>query len=149
MSQHACILTAKGMTILEVMLDHYLGIDDPMASRIRRKTEAALIVFPDDVPANVATLSSRVVFSVDRRERDTRILSQDSMNGLVSLFLPITTFRGLALLGLTEGQEFSYPDQDGLMETICLEKVLYQPETAGRERGVFSEDAVQPSGRSL
>ena len=122
MSQDACVLTTKDLTILEVMLDRCLGIDDPMAPLLRRKI------------GNVATLSSRVLFSIDGRDPDTRILSHDRMNGSVGMFLPITTFSGLALLGLTVGQAFSYPGHDGLGETVRLDDVLYQPETAKRER---------------
>ncbi len=46
------------------------------------------------------------------------------MTSPIGLFLPITTFRGLALIGLSEGHEFSLPGQDGLEETVLLEKVL-------------------------
>ena len=134
MSQDACVLTTKDLTILEVMLDRCLGIDDPMAPLLRRKIDSALVVFRDDVPGNVATLSSRVLFRIDGRDPDTRILSHDRMNGSVGMFLPITTFSGLALLGLTVGQAFSYPGHDGLGETVRLDDVLYQPETAKRER---------------
>lgn len=149
MSHDACILTTKDLTILEVMLDRCLGRDDPMAPILRRKINAAQIVFRDDVPADVATLSSRVVFSVDGRDPDTRIISPDRMTSPIGLFLPITTFRGLALLGLAEGQEFSLPGQDGELETVRLEKVLYQPEAARREKEVFDRTSVAPPSKPV
>jgi len=134
MSHDACTLTTKDFTILEVMLDRCLGRDDPMAPLLKRKIDAALVVFRDDVPANVATMSSRVTFSVDGAEPDTRVISHDRMTSPIGLFLPVTTLRGLALLGLAEGQEFKLPGQDGVEETVRLEKVLYQPESARREK---------------
>jgi regulator of nucleoside diphosphate kinase len=134
MSHDACILTTKDLTILEVMLDRCLGMDDPMAPLLRRKINTAQVVFRDDVPADVATLSSRVVFSVDGRGPDTRIISHDRMTSPIGLFLPITTFRGLALLGQSEGQEFRLPGQDGREESVRLDQVLYQPEAARREK---------------
>jgi regulator of nucleoside diphosphate kinase len=100
MPTETCILTTKDFTILEVMRERCLGRDDPLAPILKRKIESALVVFRDDVRVNVATLSSRVAFRVDGREPDTRILSHDRMNGSAGLFLPITTPRGLALLGL-------------------------------------------------
>lgn len=137
MSHDGCILTTKDLTILEVMLDRCLGRDDPMAPLLRRKIDGAEIVFRDDVPSDVATLSSRVVFSVDGREPDTRVISHDRMNSPTGLFLPVTTLRGLALLGLSEGQSFSLRGLDQALETVRLERVLYQPEAARREKAIF------------
>jgi regulator of nucleoside diphosphate kinase len=129
-----CILTTKDFTILEVMRDRCLGRDDALAPMLKRKIETALVVFRDDVPVNVATLSSRVTFSVDGRDPDTRVISHDRMTSPIGMFLPITTLRGLALLGLAEGQDFVLTDRDGVEERILLEKVHYQPEAARREK---------------
>lgn len=134
MSNETCILTTKDFTIIEVMRDRCLGRDDPLAPILKRKIESALVVFRDDVPEHVATLSSRVSFSVDGRDADTRVLSHDRMNAPVGMFLPITTQRGLALLGLAEGQEFRFTGAEGVEERILLEKVHYQPEAARREK---------------
>ena len=67
MSMDRCILTTKDFTILEVMLDRSLGRDDPLVPILRRKLNAATVVLRDDVPPTVATLSSRVSFSVAGR----------------------------------------------------------------------------------
>lgn len=134
MPQEACILTSKDLTILEVMLDRCLGRDDPMAPLLRRKIASAQVVFSDDVPPDAATLNSRVSFSVDGREADSRILSQGGANSPVGLYLPVTSVRGLALLGLVEGQAFRLAGPGGTQERIVLEKVLYQPEAAKREK---------------
>ena len=134
MSTETCILTTKDFTILEIMRDRCLGRDDPLAPILKRKIESALVVFREDVPVNVATLSSRVTFTVDGREPDTRVISHDRMTSPVGLFLSITTARGLALLGLTENQAFILTNNDGLDERILLEKVQYQPEASKREK---------------
>ena len=143
MSMDRCILTTKDFTILEVMLDRCLGRDDPLVPILRRKLEAATVVMRDDVPASVATLSSRVTFSVDGRPSDTRVLSHDRMNS-PGVFLPITTARGLALLGLSEGQRFQLRGRGGAEEDVLLESVLYQPEAARRRK----EEPLQPVLRS-
>ena len=84
MSQETCILTTKDLTILEVMLARCLGREDPMAPLLRRKIDSATVVFSDDVPPDVATLNSRVNFSVDGRS-DSRILAQGVAGGSVGL----------------------------------------------------------------
>lgn len=134
MSKETCILTTKDFTILEVMRDQGPGHYDALAPLLKRKIDAALVVFREDVPEDVATLSSRITFRVDGRDPDTRVLTHDRMASPVGLFLSITTLRGLALLGLAEGQGLRVPGRDGVEETIVLEKVHYQPEAARRQR---------------
>jgi len=129
-----CTLTTKDFTILEVMRDRHGGTDDPLGRILKRKIESAVVVFRQDIPADVATLSSRVTFSVDGRDPDTRVLSHEQMTSAVGMFLPITTPRGLALLGLAEGQHFLLTDHEGRVERVVLEKVQYQPEAARREK---------------
>ncbi len=135
MSKETCILSTKDFTILEVMRDRCLGRDDPLTTLLNKKIASALVMFSDDVPENVATLNSRVAYSVNGDEPDTRVISHSRLhNAPVGMYLPITTLRGLALLGLSEGQEFALDKGDGTEDRIVLEKVQYQPETVRRER---------------
>lgn len=127
-----CLLTTKDFTILEVMLDRRLGSDTALAPLLRRKLDHAVVVFRDDIPADVVTLNSRVSYRVGDQGPDTRIISHDELRGLVGFTLPITHPRGLALLGLTEGGSITIPAADGAAETLCVEKILFQPEAAGR-----------------
>lgn len=137
MSTENCILTTKDFTILEVMRDRRVGTDDPLTPMLERKLAAAAVMFREDVPADVATLSSRVMFSVDGRDPDTRVISHDKMAASIGMFLPITTLRGLALLGLREGQTCRVKTREGRTEEVRLDKVQYQPEAAKREREVL------------
>lgn len=143
-----CTLTTKDFTILEVMLDRSLDPADAMTALLRRKLDSAIVVFRDDVPPQVATLSSRVSFSVDGGEPDSRILSHDRMSSPVGLYLPITARRGLALLGLTEGQVVRITNHDGAQESIQLHQVLYQPEAARREKQAMARQAAPQLRRS-
>jgi regulator of nucleoside diphosphate kinase len=149
MPHDACILTTKDFTILEVMLDRCLGRDDPMRALLRRKIESATVVFRDDVSPDVATLSSRVTFRVDGREPDTRVISHDRMTSPIGLFLPITNPRGLALLGLSAGQEFRLTRPDGSEECVLLDAVLYQPEAARREKEAMARLETPAARRSM
>jgi regulator of nucleoside diphosphate kinase len=89
-----------------------------------------------------------VTFSVDGREPDTRIHSHDRLSSPPGIFLPITTARGLALLGLCAGQALSLPKPDGGEERIVLEAVLYQPEAAKREKDLLARLATPAARRA-
>jgi regulator of nucleoside diphosphate kinase len=149
MSDETCILTTKDLTILEVMLDRCLGRDDTLAPVLERKINSALIMIRDDVPENVATLSSRVTFSVDGKPAETRIISHEPMTSPTGMFLPVTSPRGLALLGLVEGQEFRLAGRDGGEERILLEKILYQPEAARRATQAAAKMAPPRPGQPV
>jgi regulator of nucleoside diphosphate kinase len=128
----SCQLTTKDYTILEVMQErHPRG--DVLSVILQRKISSAVVMFREDIPATVVTLSSRVAYRVNDGPAETRIVAHDEMRGLVGMLLPITNPRGLALLGLAEGQSMSIPTAGGL-ETLTVHEVVYQPEAARRER---------------
>jgi regulator of nucleoside diphosphate kinase len=147
MQNEACMLTTKDFTILEVMFDRCLEREGPMAVLLRRKINAATVVFRDDIPPSIATLSSRVTYRVDAAAPESRVLSHDVMASPVGLFLPITTLMGLALLGLSEGQEIRI-DTPEKPRRVHLEAVLYQPEAARREREAMARLATPEMRRS-
>jgi regulator of nucleoside diphosphate kinase len=70
MSTENCILSTKDFTILEFMRDRRVGTDDPLSPILEQKLLSATVMFREDIPADVATLSSRVTFSVDGRDPD-------------------------------------------------------------------------------
>lgn len=143
MPSETCILTIRDFAMLEGLSDGRLSGNDPLVPILRRKIDRARVVFRADVPANVATLSSRVTFSVDGRDPETGVLSRDRMAAGADRFVPISTPRGLALLGLAEGQEFVITNGEGSEERIRLETVEYQPEAARRAK----EDSGAPAQR--
>ena len=106
MPNNPCMLTTKDYTILEVMLERCLGLDDPMRPILQQKLHNAVVVFADDIPATVVTLNSRVAYRVNGGPAETRIVAHDDVRGLVGRVISITIPRGLALLGLAEGQSF-------------------------------------------
>ncbi len=134
MSKDNIILTTKDFTILEAMCENPRVRQDALVPHIRRKLDAAIVVFREDLPKEVASVNSRVTFRLDGGVSDTRVLSTGQIEAPVGMFLPITTVRGLALLGLSEGQTVVLENTDGRKERIVLDKVEYQPEAAQRER---------------
>ncbi|MER9444163.1 hypothetical protein NKI79_22825 [Mesorhizobium sp. M0340] len=100
----SCQLTTKDYTILEVMQERRPARGDAFSTILQRKISSAVVMFREDIPATVVTLSTRVAYRVNDGPAETRIVAHDEMRGLVGMLLPITNPRGLALLGLAEGQ---------------------------------------------
>ena len=90
------------------------------------------VVAPQDVPANVVTMNARVLIviapAVEAMEI-TLVYPHDFRGdkGQVNVIAPI----GAAILGLAEGQEIEWPQPDGHLMKVKIEKVLYQPEREG------------------
>ncbi|MDX8502993.1 nucleoside-diphosphate kinase [Mesorhizobium sp. VK4C] len=149
----SCQLTTKDYTILEVIRERRPILDETFSTILQRKISRAVVMFREDIPANVVTLSSRVAYRVNDSPAETRIVAHDRMRGLVGMLLPITNPRGLALLGLAEGQSISIPTADGRLETLTVHEVVYQPEAARRERlklaGVAAPGSFRPGGPGL
>ena len=143
----SCQLTTKDYTILEVMQERRPARGDAFSAILQRKISSAVVVFREDIPATVVTLSTRVAYRVNDGSAETRIVAHDEMRGLVGMLLPITNPRGLALLGLAEGQSMSIPTADGGLETLTVHEVVYQPEAARRERLKLAGGAAPGSWR--
>ncbi|MER9670507.1 nucleoside-diphosphate kinase [Mesorhizobium sp. M0203] len=149
----SCQLTTKDYTILEVMRERHPARSETFSDILQRKISSAVVVFREDIPATVVTLSSRVAYRVSDGPAEIRIVAHDEMRGLVGMLLPITNPRGLALHGLAEGQSMSIPTADGGLETLTVQEVVYQPEAARRERlklaGGVEPGSSRPDGPVL
>jgi regulator of nucleoside diphosphate kinase len=150
---HPCQLTAKDHSILEMLLARSVGHDETYLQLLRRKLSAARIVFEDAIGPQVATINSRVDFTVDGSFADNRILIHGKDNIFPGLTLPITTLRGLALLGMTAGETITIERADGRTEALRLEWVSHQPEASRKEalypplHGGTAADLQQPQAK--
>lgn len=131
-----CVLTAKDFTILEVLLDRRINEDESFLRLLGQKLSAATVVFHEDISRQVATINSRVDFTVDGQFPDNRILVHGGEDAYPGLCLSITTLRGLALLGLTAGETIAVGRSDDRTENISLDAVSYQPEAADRRKRI-------------
>jgi regulator of nucleoside diphosphate kinase len=127
-----CELTSKDHAILEVMHERSSALGEPIAPMLREKLAGARVVLRDEVHPDVVTLNSRVLFNVDGGVKQTRIVVQGELRALVGMTIPLATPLGIALLGLSPGQAATIERADGTLETVHLERVLYQPEAAKR-----------------
>jgi len=142
-----CHLTAKDFSILEVILQSGVNNDEAYLRLLRRKLSTATVLFQDDIDPQVATIDSLVDFTIDGRLSENRILVNESKEASTGMTLPITTLRGLALLGLTAGDAIVVERADGGHEEIRLNMVTFQPEADRRERSLQQADAETASDR--
>ncbi|MDA3936629.1 MAG: nucleoside diphosphate kinase regulator [Actinomycetota bacterium] len=108
------------------------GTDDRTDLRdLREELERAAVVSSKEIPPNVVTMNSRVLFrDVDTSEEMTYSLvfpkDADVESGSISILAPV----GTAILGYAEGDVVEWPVPSG-RRRISIEKILYQPEAAG------------------
>ncbi|HWW48660.1 MAG TPA: GreA/GreB family elongation factor [Xanthobacteraceae bacterium] len=115
-----------------------VGTTEPLASvdLLTRSLEEARIVRPAEMPRNVATLNSRVVYRANGPDGVPEISTVTLVNpheanpqlGRASVLSPV----GSALMGLAEGQSIDWPDETGATTHYTLMRVVFQPEAAGR-----------------
>ena len=92
----------------------------------------ARVVQPDEVPANIVTMNSRVLFEdVRTGERGTVTIvfpaDTDVSTRRISILSPV----GAALIGESQGAEVELPVPHGQTRRIRILEVLYQPEAQG------------------
>jgi regulator of nucleoside diphosphate kinase len=75
-----------------------------------------------------------VVFSVDGRTAEECVLVHPDGHTLPGWSLPVTTPRGLAMLGLRAGSKAKAERLGGSTESIDILSVAYQPDEAARQR---------------
>lgn len=136
-----CQLTVKDFQVCQTMLERLASRGSPLAALLQEKIETCTVVDPEHVDPLVVTLNSRVEYEIDEAPPETRIIVQSEFrHGLVGMTLPITTARGLALLGLRQGQSRRFAEGGG-MRRLLVRRLLYQPEARR-----FLREKVRPSG---
>lgn len=123
-------ITEKDMERLEPMVAG--ARNHPNIRRLREELERAVIVPSAEIPADVVTMNSRVVFRELETGEETEATlvypSQADVNQRrISILAPV----GAALLGLSAGDEIQWPLPSGKKRTYKIISILYQPEAAG------------------
>ena len=124
-------ITEKDMERLEPMVAG--AGNHPNIRRLREELERAVIVPSAEIPADVVTMNSRVVFRELETGEETEATlvypSQADVNQRrISILAPV----GAALLGLSAGDEIQWPLPSGKTRTYKIISVLFQPEAEGR-----------------
>jgi len=116
---------------LIAVAEEFGGHDREDLESLGEELDKAEIVSPENVPADVVTMNSKVVL----RDLDTskemiyRLVFPSDANidaGAISVLAPV----GTAILGYAKGDVVEWPVPSGVCR-IRIEDVLYQPEAAG------------------
>ena len=100
---------------------------------LEKELERAHVVESQDVSSDVVTMNSRVQFRMesDGLSRTHSLVypgEADLLNGRLSILTPV----GVALLGLSVGQTMPWENRAGAMNTLKIDRILYQPEADSR-----------------
>ena len=131
MNKPHIIISEQDLHRLETMLEHQDKFTATM-ELLEEELARAEVVAPKDVPNNVVSMNARVLITIAPATESTEITlvyphDFNGDKGQVNIIAPI----GTAILGLAEGQEIEWPQPDGQIMKVKIEKVLYQPEREG------------------
>lgn len=128
-----CQLTTSDHTTLQSMLERYRGPRGPYLQLLEQKVRDSSICFRADVPPDVVTIDTRLAYLVDGvRKGPHQLVHGDDAESLPPFALSIRTVRGLALLGLAEGDSIVVELGADIRETLTVEEILSRPQ-AGTE----------------
>ena len=125
------IISEQDLNRLETMLEHQTVLT-PTMKHLEDELARAEVVEPQKVPSDVVTMNAKVLITIAPATESTEITlvyphDFKGEKGQVNIIAPI----GAAILGLAEGQVIEWPQPDGHMMKVKIEKVLYQPEREG------------------
>lgn len=102
-----------------------------VADFLEGELQRAKVVHPDEVPADVVTMDTKVRFRSGSNERTVTLVypeQADILKGLLSILTPV----GVALLGVAVGDSMLWRGLDGETRMLTVQEVVFQPEAAGR-----------------
>lgn len=116
---------------LESLLEKHTA-DFPGRAALEAELDRADVLEPKDMPPNVVTMNSSVRFTMLETGKSSTLTlvypkEMDGSDTKVSIFAPV----GIALLGLSVGDEFKMPSATGKVTTVRVDAIEYQPENAG------------------
>lgn len=126
------IVSSLDLVRLELLLDSLPPLQSQALEGLLDELSRAEIVEPQDMPANVVTMNSRVRFAIDNpgQEFNLTLAYPKDVQGAddqLSVLSPV----GNALLGLSIGDRMEWTRPDGALFEVTVLDVLYQPERAG------------------
>ncbi|WP_347356743.1 nucleoside diphosphate kinase regulator [Bdellovibrio sp.] len=108
-------------------------VEGPFAEALEEELGRANVIAQKEIPKDVVTMNSRVQFldEVTGQESEmTLVYPQDANleSGRLSILAPV----GIALLGLSVGQEINWKLPNGQTKKLKVKAVVYQPESSGQ-----------------
>lgn len=126
------LLSKTDVERLEKLIDSLPPDRTPGIQNLEQELERGTLADAREIPPSVVTMNSRVRFRVDSSNKEfclTLVYPKDvkADGSTVSILAPV----GSALLGLSEGDAIEWPTQNGKLQHVRIEEILYQPERAG------------------
>ncbi|SDM42207.1 regulator of nucleoside diphosphate kinase [Oryzisolibacter propanilivorax] len=126
----AITLSSLDLERIEALLDKTTTAF-PGRDQLEAELDRADVLDPQNMPPNVVTMNSTVQFTIlETGKASTLTLvyprEMDGGGDKVSVFAPV----GIALLGLTVGDEIQMPSPTGQV-TVRVDAITFQPESAG------------------
>lgn len=126
------IISDRDAERLDKLLDALPMETFPGKTDLETELERADIVDSKNIPETVVTMNSRVKFKVSSSNEEfclTLVYPKDvnEKGDTISILAPV----GSALLGLSQGDEISWPKPGGGMLKVEIKEILYQPERSG------------------
>lgn len=123
-------LSSLDLDRIEALLEKP-GTEFPGRDALQTELDRADVLDPKSMPATVVTMNSTVRFTLlESGKTNTLTLvypkEMDGSPDKVSIFAPV----GIALLGLSVGDEFEMPSPTGKV-TVRVDEIAFQPESAG------------------
>ena len=120
---------------LDNLLAQAAYANNPVAEALNEELDRAEILPPQDMPADVVTMNSKVRFTQGKEgEEHIRTLvypaALKDSNEQLSVMAPL----GAALLGLRVGSSITWTMPNGKESRIDVLELLYQPEASGELR---------------
>jgi regulator of nucleoside diphosphate kinase len=130
--RHIIVTETDLERLQRVIEQHADGRNAELAEMLEQELARAEVTSSQDVPPDVVTMNSTVVFEdaeTGESRRVTLCYPKDARSdeGRISVIAPI----GSALLGLSVGQSIKWPVPGGRTRTLRIVAVPYQPEASG------------------
>jgi len=101
--------------------------------QLHEKLQTAEVVPLEEVEPDLATFGSFVRYRVNEGRSMEHKLALHPRRGQEQHTISIRTARGLALLGMREGQIFTARQSQDVHESIEIEMIMFQPEADGEQ----------------
>ena len=129
-SPRRLIVTDANLERLHRLIEqHAWGKQQEIVELLEVELSRADVVTPEEVPPDVVTMNSRVVFLEEETNtrREVQLVYPQDANGdpgRVSILAPV----GVALIGLSVGDSIEFPMPGGRTKRIKVLEVTWQPE---------------------
>ncbi|EGN75099.1 transcription elongation factor [Idiomarina sp. A28L] len=124
------ILSELDVIRIESLIEKTPGLNKQVAA-LEAELGRAKVVKPQEIPADVVTMNSRVRFRILETHKEfekTLVYPKDLANVAesISIFAPI----GSAILGVRVGETIEWPTQHGISHVEVMD-IVFQPERDG------------------